>query len=85
MGAVVYTIVLEALRSILQFAGISQEWRQVFAPLMLIFLMIYRPKGIMGMREFPFLIPEAERFQKISLNPFSKKNRNRKKSEEVKS
>jgi branched-chain amino acid transport system permease protein len=31
MGAVVYTIVLEALRSILQFAGISQEWRQVFA------------------------------------------------------
>ena len=85
MGAAVYTIVLEALRSILQFAGISQEWRQVFAPLMLIFLMIYRPKGIMGMREFPFLIPKAERFQKISLNPFSKKTRNRKKSEEVKS
>lgn len=54
MGAVVYTIVLEALRSILQFAGISQEWRQVFAPLMLIFLMIYRPKELWECANFHF-------------------------------
>ena len=64
MGATVYTVVLEALRTILQTLGISQEWRQVFAPLMLILLMIYRPKGIMGMREFRFLIPAAERLKK---------------------
>ncbi len=61
MGATVYTVVLEGLRSILQILGISQEWRQVFAPLMLILLMLYRPKGIMGMRELRFLIPKSER------------------------
>jgi branched-chain amino acid transport system permease protein len=64
MGATVYTLVLEGLRSVLQSVGISQEWRLVVAPLMLILLMIFRPKGIMGLREFRFLIPASERHRK---------------------
>jgi len=60
LGATVYTVVTEGLRTVLQQVGISQEWRLVVAPLMLILLMIFRPSGIMGLREFRFLIPRAE-------------------------
>jgi len=55
IGATIYTVLLEALRSILPLVGVSAEWRWVAAPLFLIFLMIFRPRGIMGGREFPFL------------------------------
>lgn len=61
LGATVYTVVMEGLRSVLQQVGISPEWRLVFAPLMLVLLMIFRPYGIMGMREFRFLIPRQEK------------------------
>ena len=61
LGATVFTVVMEGLRSVLQQVGISQEWRLVVAPLMLILLMIFRPYGIMGLREFRFLIPLEER------------------------
>ncbi|MGA9111206.1 MAG: branched-chain amino acid ABC transporter permease [Smithella sp.] len=44
IGAVVYTILLEILRPL----GI---WRMVLMPLMLVLLMIYRPQGIMGMKD----------------------------------
>lgn len=61
LGATIFTVVMEGLRTLLQQVGISQEWRLVVAPLMLILLMIYRPQGIMGLREFRFLIPREER------------------------
>ena len=61
LGATVYTLLLEGLRPTLQILGISQEWRQVVAPLMLILLMIFRPRGIMGMREFAIFKPRDER------------------------
>ena len=61
LGATVFTVVMEGLRSVLQQVGISQEWRLVVAPLMLILLMIFRPYGIMGLREWRFLIPRDER------------------------
>ena len=61
LGATVFTVVMEGLRSVLQQVGISQEWRLVVAPLMLILLMIFRPYGIMGLREFRFLVPREER------------------------
>ena len=61
VGATVFTVVMEGLRSVLQQVGISQEWRLVVVPLMLILLMIFRPYGIMGLREFSFLIPPEER------------------------
>lgn len=61
LGATVFTVVMEGLRTALQQIGISQEWRLVVAPLMLVLLMIFRPYGIMGLREFRFLIPRKER------------------------
>ena len=61
LGATVFTVVMEGLRSVLQQVGISQEWRLVVAPLMLVLLMIFRPYGIMGLREFRFLVPREER------------------------
>lgn len=61
LGATIFTVVMEGLRTVLQQVGISQEWRLVVAPLMLVLLMIFRPRGIMGLREFRFLIPHDER------------------------
>lgn len=66
LGATVFTVVMEGLRTLLQQVGISQEWRLVVAPLMLILLMIYRPHGIMGLREFRFLIPREERAEALA-------------------
>lgn len=60
LGATIFTVVMEGLRTVLQQVGISQEWRLVVAPLMLVLLMIFRPRGIMGLREFRFLIPHDE-------------------------
>ena len=57
LGATVFTVVLEGLRTVLQGLGIAQEWRLVVAPLLLVLLMIFRPQGIMGLREFRFLTP----------------------------
>jgi branched-chain amino acid transport system permease protein len=65
LGATVFTVVMEGLRSVLQLLNISQEWRLVVAPLMLILLMLFRPQGIMGLREFRFLIPLQERSEAI--------------------
>jgi branched-chain amino acid transport system permease protein len=35
-------------------------WRMVLMPLVLVILMIYRPRGIMGLREFRWFIPGYE-------------------------
>lgn len=50
MGATVYTVLLEVLRPM----GV---WRMVSMPLVLVLLMLYRPKGIMGLKEFPWFVP----------------------------
>jgi branched-chain amino acid transport system permease protein len=50
LGATIYTVLLEILRPL-------QEWRFVLMPLVLVFLMLYRPRGIMGLREFRWFIP----------------------------
>lgn len=50
LGATVYTVLLEIMRPF----GV---WRMVLMPLLLVLLMIFRPRGIMGMREFRWLIP----------------------------
>jgi branched-chain amino acid transport system permease protein len=36
-------------------------WRMVIMPLALVLVMLYRPRGIMGLREFPFLVPPLQR------------------------
>ena len=51
LGAAIWTVLIEALR----FLGI---WRFVFAPVALVMLMIYRPLGIMGGREWRLFIPK---------------------------
>lgn len=50
IGAIIYTILLEILRPL----GV---WRMVLMPLMLVLLMIYRPRGIMGMKEIRMFLP----------------------------
>lgn len=54
LGASIFTVLLEALR----FMGV---WRMVLMPLLLVVLMIVRPTGIMGLREWRALIPPSER------------------------
>jgi branched-chain amino acid transport system permease protein len=53
IGAVIYTVLLEFLRPL----GV---WRMVMMPLVLVLLMLYRPKGIMGLREFSWFVPGAD-------------------------
>ena len=65
LGATAYTVVLEGLRSVLQVVNISQEWRLVVAPALLVLLMIFRPQGMMGLREFRFFTPPEERPESI--------------------
>lgn len=55
IGATIYTVLLEVLRPL----GV---WRMVLMPLVLVLLMIYRPRGIMGLREFRWLVPGYDLF-----------------------
>lgn len=50
LGATIYTVLLEVLRPL-------GMWRMVMMPLLLVLLMIYRPRGIMGLREFRWFVP----------------------------
>lgn len=54
LGATIYTVLMELLRIL----GI---WRWVIGPLLLVLLMIFRPRGIMGLQEWRFLVPPEER------------------------
>lgn len=53
LGATIFTVLLEILRPM----GI---WRMVLMPLLLVFLMIFRPRGIMGLREFRRFVPRRD-------------------------
>lgn len=53
IAAVVWVLILEGLRVILPEAIL--DWRLVIYPLLLILIMIFRPGGIFGGREFRFL------------------------------
>lgn len=50
IGATIYTVLLEVLRPL----GV---WRMVLMPLVLVLLMIFRPRGIMGLRELRWFVP----------------------------
>lgn len=54
LGATTYTLVLEAFRPL----GI---WRMVLLPFLLIVLMIFRPRGIIGVKEFSWFFPRTDR------------------------
>ncbi len=53
IGATIYTVLLEVLRPL-------QVWRMVLMPLVLVLLMIFRPRGIMGLREMRWFIPRID-------------------------
>jgi branched-chain amino acid transport system permease protein len=52
LGAAIFTIMMELLR----FLGL---WRWVIGPLLLVLLMIFRPQGLMGFKEAPWLRPAS--------------------------
>jgi len=52
-GAVIYTVLLEALR----FMGV---WRMAIMPLILVALMLFRRRGLLGYREFSWFVPRRE-------------------------
>ena len=55
VGAAIFTVLPELLRSL-------QTWRMVIYPLILILVMIFRTEGVMGLKEFGFiLIPQRQR------------------------
>lgn len=79
MSAMLFTLLLEALRFVIPWidqmlhlihvlpAGyeISQVWKWVLIPLLLILLMQFRPEGIMGNRELSDIFPRLRKFYKF--------------------
>lgn len=59
LGAVVYTLLSNWLLPL-------GTWRMVIMPLILVLLMLFRPKGIMGFRELPWFLPKREARRKDS-------------------
>ncbi|PTX98750.1 branched-chain amino acid ABC transporter permease [Spartobacteria bacterium LR76] len=59
IGAVVYTLLSNWLLPL-------GTWRMVIMPLILVLLMLFRPKGIMGFRELPWFLPKREARRKDS-------------------
>lgn len=57
MGASMFTVLQECLRPL----GV---WRMVIMPLLLVLLMLFRPRGIMGLREFAWFRPSAAPIQR---------------------
>lgn len=53
LGAVIFTV----LSQVLQPLG---TWRMVILPLILVLLMLFRPRGIMGLKELPWFLPRRE-------------------------
>ncbi len=53
LGATIYTILLEVLRPL-------EIWRMVLMPLVLVLLMLFRPRGIMGLRELSWFVPRTD-------------------------
>lgn len=53
LGAVIFTLLSEWLRDF-------GTWRLVILPLILVLLMLFRPRGIMGLKELPWFLPKGE-------------------------
>jgi branched-chain amino acid transport system permease protein len=62
LGATLYTLLLELLRPFGAF-------RMMLMPAMLVLLMLFRPRGIMGLREFSWLLPAGERSKPVPVPP----------------
>jgi branched-chain amino acid transport system permease protein len=55
LSAVLFTLILELLRPL-------EVFKWVLVPLLLFFLMLFRPEGLMGHRELPEVLPWLKRF-----------------------
>ncbi len=76
LSAIIFTVLIEALRfiipevdSLMHSIGIlpdsyeiSQVWKWVIIPMILFFLMQFRPEGIFGNRELPDSFPKLRKF-----------------------
>jgi len=79
LSAILFTLMLEAFRFIIPMINdfahqihiisadydISQVWRWVLIPLLLIILMQFRPEGIMGNRELGDIFPRLKKFYRF--------------------
>lgn len=57
LGAVLFTILSEKLRDF-------GTWRMVILSAILVALMLFRPRGIMGLKELPWFLPYRELFKR---------------------
>jgi len=53
LGATTFTLLSQWLQPL-------GTWRMVVMPLMLVLLMLFRPRGIMGLKELPWFVPKRE-------------------------
>jgi branched-chain amino acid transport system permease protein len=60
LGVVIYTLLMELLRNLLSFDPRLAELRMIISPLILIVIMLTRQYGLMGNREWRWLIPGRE-------------------------
>lgn len=56
-GSVLGAVLVTLLAQVLQPLG---TWRAVVMPLTLVFLMLFRPRGLLGLREFAWFLPGRE-------------------------
>lgn len=61
-GSVLGAVLVTLLAQVLQPLG---TWRAVVMPLTLVVLMLFRPRGLLGMREFAWFLPGRELIQKL--------------------
>jgi hypothetical protein len=71
LGATIYTASLEILRPL----GV---WRMALMALLLVLLMLFRPRGIMGLRELAWVVPKRD------LKPGKRTNLSRPNGDEIK-
>ena len=76
ISAVLFTLLLEGLRFVIPWINsglhwlhllpdtyeVSQVWKWVIIPLILVLLMQFRPEGIMGNKELPDLFPRLKKW-----------------------
>jgi branched-chain amino acid transport system permease protein len=61
-GSVLGAVLVTLLAQVLQPLG---TWRAVVMPLTLVFLMLFRPRGLLGLREFAWFLPGRELISRI--------------------
>jgi len=64
-GAITWTLLQEVLRPLLAAVGL-EVWRLVVGPILLIVMMIWRSKGLLGGFEFGFLMPKEKEVNDVS-------------------